>query len=102
MPVAIPAIAASPLTAAMAPLPAQMPAAPHAVSFADLLTGGIESVDAKVADADRLARAFVLDDAIPVHQVTYALEQARLSLDVMMQVRGRLLDAYQQLMNMQL
>jgi flagellar hook-basal body complex protein FliE len=70
--------------------------------FAKLLTQGIDSVDAKVADADRLARAFVLDDSVPVHQVTYALEQARLSLELMTQVRTRLIEGYQQLMNMQL
>ena len=75
----------------------QMPA-----SFADMLTTGIASVNDQVIAADRLATAFVLDDSIPVHQVTFALEQARLSLELMLQVRGRLVEGYQQLMNMQL
>jgi flagellar hook-basal body complex protein FliE len=70
--------------------------------FAKMLTGGIADVDAKVAQADKLARAFVLDDSIPVHQVTYALEQARMSLEMMLQVRSRIIDSYQQLMTMQL
>jgi flagellar hook-basal body complex protein FliE len=80
----------------------QAPSSPQADGFASLLTKGIDSVNTKVLDANRLARAFVLDDAIPVHQVTYALEQARLSLELMTQVRSRLIEGYQQLMNMQL
>lgn len=76
---------------------------PHGTgSFADMLVGGIDGVSAKVAHADALSKAFILDDSIPVHQVTFALEQARLSLELMMQVRGRLIEGYQQLMNMQL
>ena len=84
---------------------APVAAAPRAVAsgaFADLLTSGLDNVTAKVADADRMARAFALDDSIPVHQVTYAMEQARMSLEMMTQVRQRLLDGYQQLMNMQI
>jgi flagellar hook-basal body complex protein FliE len=84
-----------------APAPAAPPAAPSTL-FADLLSNGLDQVNAKVTDADKLARAFTLDDSIPVHQVTYALEQARLALELMSQVRMRLIDGYQQLMNMQL
>ena len=71
-------------------------------SFADILLDGIDGVSTKVANADQLVKAFILDDSVPVHQVTYALEQARLSLELMIQVRGRLVEGYQQLMNMQL
>jgi flagellar hook-basal body complex protein FliE len=70
--------------------------------FASLLTDGAQRVSDDVMSADRLAREFAVSDSIPVHQVTYALEQARLSLSLMMQVRNRLLEGYQQLMNMQL
>lgn len=71
-------------------------------TFASLLTGGIADVEAKVGEADRIARAFVIDDSIPVHQVTFALEQARMSLEMMLQVRSRIVESYQQLMTMQL
>jgi len=37
-----------------------------------------------------------------VHQVTLALEQARLSVELAMQVRQRLVESYRELMNMQL
>ena len=45
---------------------------------------------------------FAVDDSLPVHRVTYALEEARLSFELMLQVRNRLLEGTQQLLNMQL
>lgn len=74
----------------------------HIGSFGNMIANSINRVDQKLADANALATAFVLDDSVPVHQVTFALEQARLSLELMLQVRGRLLESYQQIMNMQL
>lgn len=75
---------------------------PTARSFAQLIRDGIANTEAKVAEADRMAKAFVLDDSIPLHQVTYALEEARLSMELMLQVRSKLIDGYQQLMNTQI
>lgn len=70
--------------------------------FARMLLDGLSQVDHKIAEADAQARAFALDDNIPVHQVTYALEEARLSVELMMQVRARLMEGFQDLMRMQL
>lgn len=75
---------------------------PVSNSFENLLMDGIGQVDAKVTQADQLVRDFAIDDSIPVHQVTYALEQARMSVELMMQVRSRLVEAYQDIMKMQL
>lgn len=85
----------------IAQLPAAAPA-PSSRSFASLLADGIKSMEAKVAHADQMVKAFTLDDSIPVHQVTYALEEARLSVELAMQVRAKLLDGYRELMNLQL
>lgn len=56
----------------------------------------------KVARADELVKQFALDDSIPVHQVTFAMEEAKLAVELAMQVRSRLLEGYRDLMNMQL
>lgn len=72
------------------------------VSFGEVLMSGLRNVDAKLANADALTRQFAVDDSVPVHQVTMALEEARLSVELAMQVRTRLLDGYRELMNMQL
>lgn len=82
--------------------PPQLQSSPGTSGFANILAQGIEGVNADLLKADRLVHDFALNDAIPVHQVTYALEQSRLSLNLMMQIRNRLVEAYQQMMNMQL
>jgi len=73
-----------------------------ATSFSQMLLNGVDNVNQKLINADATAKAFVLDDSIPLHQVTFALEQARLSLELMMQVRSRLVEGYQELSRMQL
>ena len=62
-------------------------------SFARVLEGGLRAAESKIAHADALAARFAVDDSVPLHQVTIALEEARLSVEVMMQIRGRMLDA---------
>lgn len=71
-------------------------------SFDSILSAGIETMNSKLAKADDLVRQFAVDDNIPVHQVTIAIEEARLSVELAMQVRARLIDGYRELMNMQL
>lgn len=71
-------------------------------SFTQILMDGIASVNQRVASADAMVRAFAVDDSIPLHQVTFALEEARLSMELMMQVRARLVESYQRMMEMQL
>jgi flagellar hook-basal body complex protein FliE len=93
-----------PVAAAPDSLPAaQVGANPvQKVDFYRLLADGVQNVSSDVVDADKLVREFAVSDSVPVHHVTYALEQARLSLNLMVQVRNRLVEAYQQMMNMQL
>ena len=71
-------------------------------SFASILTEGLQNVENKLATANDLVRQFALDDSVPLHQVTYALEEARLAVELAMQVRTRLVEGYRELMNMQL
>jgi flagellar hook-basal body complex protein FliE len=79
-----------------------LPQRTDAADFAALLAQGIGAVDAKVARADELVARFAVDDSVPVHQVTIALEEARLSVELAMQVRARLVEGYKELMNIQL
>ena len=71
-------------------------------SFGRMLLEGVQGVNQQLINADAQVAAFALDDSIPVHQVTYALEQARLSFELMLQVRSRLVESYQEIMRMQL
>jgi len=94
-------LATAPSLTTLGPVAAAPQPAP-ATSFGDILSAGMQGVETKLATADDMVRKFTLDPTVPIHQVTYALEQARLSVELAMQVRGRLLDGYRELMNMQL
>lgn len=72
------------------------------VSFGDMLTTGLSQVEQRLATADAAVQAFALDDSVPLHQVTFALEEARLAMELMLQVRSRLVEGYQELMRMPL
>lgn len=71
-------------------------------SFAHLLVDGVNGVNDKLLQADAAVKAFAIDDSVPLHQVTLALEQARLSFELMLQVRAKLVEGYQEIMRMQL
>lgn len=86
------------------PAAAQPPAlhAPSDMDFGAMLANGLHHVETQVNQADALVRQFAVDDAVPVHQVTIALEQARLSVELALQVRTKLVDALHEIMTMQL
>jgi flagellar hook-basal body complex protein FliE len=76
--------------------------AARAADFGAMLTNGLHNVETQVNHADALVRAFAVDDSVPVHQVTIALEQAQLSVELALQVRTKLVDALHEMMTMQL
>lgn len=70
--------------------------------FSAILADGMETMNTKLAEADRMIAKFAIDDSVPLHQVTIALEEARLSVEIAMQMRARMVEGYRELMNMQL
>ena len=91
------AIALAPLTNMAEPSPAS-----GQIDFAGLFSRGLEQMEQKIDTANAMVRAFTLDESVPVHQVTIALEEARIAVEMTMQVRTRLVEAYRELMNTQL
>ena len=71
-------------------------------TFGRMLLDGVNQVDRQLVQADSMVAAFAVDGSTPIHQVTIALEQARMSLELMMQVRTHLVDGYHELLRMQL
>jgi flagellar hook-basal body complex protein FliE len=70
--------------------------------FMSALGDGLNSINADLSQADTLARQLAAGDKIPVHDVMIAFEQAHLKLQMAVEVRNRVVDAYQNLTNMQL
>lgn len=71
-------------------------------SFQSIISNGLENMDSKINTANEMVQEFAVDNSVPLHQVTMALEEARLSVEMAMQVRARLIEGYREIMNMQL
>ena len=70
-------------------------------SFADWMASQIGDVNRQMVDADRGMQELATGGAANLHDVMIRLEQAKLSLQLMLQVRNHLLDAYQELVRTQ-
>ncbi|MDP9933676.1 flagellar hook-basal body complex protein FliE [Variovorax paradoxus] len=73
---------------------------PAAGSFGQLVTNGIAQVNSQLASSQVDLQKLALGDAQNLHQIMINLEESRLSFQLMMQVRSRLLEAYQDIMKM--
>jgi flagellar hook-basal body complex protein FliE len=70
--------------------------------FSSLLGGGVEKVNEQVLAADKQVRDLALGRTQNLHEVMIALEEAKLSLSLMVQIRNRALEAYQDILRMQI
>ncbi len=86
---------------AAAAKPASAPAAGEA-DFSQVLQGALQQVSAAQNDARTMAEQFAADDPnVNLQDVMVNLQKASLSFQQMVQVRNRLVSAYQDIMNMQ-
>jgi len=70
--------------------------------FGEMLASGLESVSAAENRADDLAQRLAIGDpGVELHDVTIAAAEAGLSVQLMVAVRDRALEAYQQIINLQ-
>lgn len=69
--------------------------------FGDLLQKAVESVNAMQHEAGRLEEAVAKGENVNIHQAVIAGEKAGLSFKLLMQVRNKMIDAYQEIMRMQ-
>lgn len=71
-------------------------------SFMDVASSALNGVNQDLVHADKLLEARALGESVPSHQLMIAMEQAKLSLQLTVEVRNRLLEGYQEIMRMQL
>jgi len=73
------------------------------VDFADALKTALDRVNASQSHALELARAFETGDKeVALHEVMLAMQKANIAFQGTVQVRNRLVTAYQDIMNMQI
>jgi flagellar hook-basal body complex protein FliE len=74
---------------------------PEAPSFAELLKGAINDVTGLQQERDDLIAAFLRGEPVELHQVMAAAEEASISLELLVEIRNKLVEAYRTVMNIQ-
>jgi flagellar hook-basal body complex protein FliE len=74
--------------------------APRA-SFADTLRSALQEVNSLQTRRDEVAGGLVAGTVQEPHDVMVATEEAQLAFELMLEVRNRLLESYQEVMRMQ-
>ena len=70
-------------------------------SFRDILSDAIMSVNEQQRNYDTALHRFLLNEEVNVHDLMIAGEKARLSLELTLQIRNKVIEAYQEIMRMQ-
>lgn len=72
------------------------------VSFKEFLMSSLNQVSNLQKDAEKKMNEVVLGDARSVHEVIIATEKAALALQLLVQVQNKAVDAYHEIMRLQL
>ena len=70
-------------------------------AFIDALKGAVEQTNVAQVQADTAVRELVAGRNKNIHETMLTVEKADASLKLMMQVRNKILDAYREIMRMQ-
>lgn len=70
-------------------------------SFAAVLENSLVEVNRLQHQADAAITAFATGEKVSLHETMIAMEQADVSFRLMMQVRNKIVEAYQEIMRMQ-
>lgn len=98
---AIGAVGAIVDSTAMSSASSGLPGTSH-TNFADRLDKAIAGVNADIVNADQQVQGMILGQNTNLHGVMIALSSAHVSLDLMVQIRNRMVESYQNLMQMQI
>jgi flagellar hook-basal body complex protein FliE len=70
------------------------------VSFGEFLNSAIKQVDGLQKESEKLNEALAMGLTDNLHQVMIASEKASIAMQFTMQVRNKIMDAYQEIMRM--
>jgi flagellar hook-basal body complex protein FliE len=73
----------------------------NGASFSSFLNGAIQSVEKPAAEADQAVQSFLNGETEELHSVALATQRASLAFDLGMQMRNKVVAAYQEVMKMQ-
>lgn len=77
-----------------------LPAAPDQPKFSDMVTDLLQSVNGVQNEAAAIQQAYLAGEEVELHQMMIKAEEAGISMDLLLEIRNRLVDAYNDLMKM--
>lgn len=69
--------------------------------FLEIVKGFVGDVNSHQMQAGKAVKAYVAGEVTDLHQVTVALQEAGIALDLLIEIRNRTMDAFQEIMRMQ-
>ncbi len=72
------------------------------VSFKDYLKGALNQLNGIQLNSNQVTEDFITGKIDSIHEVTIAAEKASVSLMFAMEIRNKIMDAYQEIMRMQI
>ena len=92
------------INTAFLPAPSNQIAEANAGSrtFSDMVSHGIADVNSQLLTSQVDLQALATGDVQNLHQIMMRLEESRVSFQLLVQVRNRLLESYQEVMKMQI
>jgi flagellar hook-basal body complex protein FliE len=93
---------ANPLATGLPGIGGSAPAGTKGPSFLDALDRAVQSTYDAQKSAEAFSAAVAQGQDVPMHQVVQAVAQAEITLQTMVSVRDRAVEAYQQILQMQI
>ncbi|NOX36604.1 MAG: flagellar hook-basal body complex protein FliE [Calditrichaeota bacterium] len=72
------------------------------VSFKDTLKEALQEINELQQDAGETTERFLRGEITDLHQVMIAVEKARVGLELMLEIRNKMVEAYKEIMRMQM
>lgn len=72
-----------------------------ASTFKDVLADALDTLSDLQANADKLTEGLATGEVTDVHKVMAAVEQVNIALQLTVQIRNKVIEAYQEVMRMQ-
>jgi flagellar hook-basal body complex protein FliE len=86
----------------MLPVMPEMVTSTQTDNFSSLLMNKISSVDSHIRGADGLVESYIKGENIAVHDVLIAMGKAKTELQLVVEIRNKLLESYQEITKIQL
>ena len=72
----------------------------HDVAFGDVLKQMVEDVNSMQVAADEMQVQLATGEISDVHDVMIAVEEANVAMELMLEIRNKIIEAYQEVMRM--